>query len=195
MLLHPQGIKGPWKAGIVLDWHTVASQIIGQNEFGYPIFDNTRSEIGELLYQFKYRGDLSALDKIVQASIEYLREKTKGKFDLIISVPPSNPARTITSQIAQGLAVGLGTNYSGTALTKCKNTSELKSVSDPEQRKQILEGAFVADSLQLEGKVVLLVDDLFRSGATLEAASEVVIGQGNTKAVYALAITRTRVHR
>lgn len=195
MVLHPQGIRGPWKAGIVLDWHTVASQIIGQNEFGYPIFDNTRSEIGELLYQFKYRNDQSALVKIVQASIEYLGDKTRGKFDLIIPVPPSNPTRTITSQIAQGLADGLGAYYSGIALTKCKNTSELKSVSDPEHRKQILEGAFIADKLQLEGKTVLLVDDLYRSGATLEAASEAVIVQGNTKAVYALAITRTRVHR
>lgn len=195
MVLHPQGIKGPWKAGIVLDWHTVASQIIGQNEFGYPIFDNTRSEIGELLYQFKYKHDQSALEKIVGVSVEYLVDKTRGKFDLIIPVPPSNPTRTITSQIAHGLASGLGTSYSNTALTKCKNTSELKSVSDPEQRKQILEGAFCADRQQLDGKAVLLVDDLYRSGATLEAASEAVTEQGGAKAVYVLAITRTRVHR
>lgn len=195
MLLHPQGIKGPWKAGIVLDWHTVASQIIGQNEFGYPIFDNTRSEIGELLYRFKYKNDQTAIDKILQTSIEYLGDKTRGKFDLIIPVPPSNPTRTITSRIAQGLAAGLGTNYSGTALSKIKNTSELKSVTDPEQRKQILEGAFTADRLQLEGRTVLLVDDLYRSGATLEAATETVMSQGNAKAAYVLAITRTRVHR
>ena len=195
MVLHPQGIKGPWKAGIVLDWHTVASQIIGQNEFGYPIFDSTRSEIGELLYQFKYRNDQSALDKILQASIEYLGDKTKGKFDLIIPVPPSNPTRTITDRIAQGLAVGLGTNFSDTALSKVKNTSELKSVSDPEERKQILEGAFTADRLQLYERTVLLVDDLYRSGATLEAATEAVMSRGNAKAAYVLAITRTRVHR
>lgn len=195
MVLHPQGIKGPWKAGIVLDWHTVASQIVGHNEFGYPIFANTRSEIGELLYQFKYKNDPSALVKIVKAFIEHLGDKTRGRFDLIIPVPPSNPKRTVTSQIARGFAVGLGTNYSDTALTKCKNTSELKSVSDPGQRKQILEGAFIADKLQLENKTVLLVDDLYRSGATLEATSETVLTQGNPKAVYVLAITRTRVHR
>lgn len=195
MVLHPQGVSGPWKAGIVLDWHTVASQIIGQNEFGYPIFDNTRSEIGELLYQFKYRNDQSALQKILSASIEYLGDKAKGKFDLIIPVPPSNPARTVTIQLAQGLAAGLGAGFSNTALMKCKNANELKSVSDLEQRKQILEGAFRADRQQLEAKAVLLVDDLYRSGATLEAASEAVSAQGKAKVVYVLAITRTRVHR
>jgi competence protein ComFC len=195
MVLHPQGIKGPWQAGIVLDWHTVASQVIGQNEFGYPIFDNTRSEIGELLYQFKYRNDQNALQQIVRAAIEYLGDKVKGKIDMILPVPPSNPTRTVTSQIAQGLADGLHVGFSRTALTKSKNTNELKSVTDPEERKKALEEAFKADKQQLEGKSVLLVDDVYRSGATLSAATEVVTGQGKAKVVYVLAITRTRVHR
>lgn len=195
MMLHPQGIKGPWQTGIVLDWHTVASQVIGQNEFGHPIFDNTRSEIGELLYQFKYRNDQNALQQIVRATIEYLGDKVKGRIDVILPVPPSNPTRTVTSQIAQGLATGLGVSFSHTALTKSKNTNELKSVTDLEERKKALEGAFKADKQQLEGKSALLVDDIYRSGATLSATTEVVAGQGKAKAVYVLAITRTRVHR
>lgn len=195
MVLHPQGIKGPWKAGIVLDWHTVASEMIGQNEFGYPIFDNTRSEIGELLYQFKYRNDRNALQQIVRATIEYLGDKVKGKIELILPVPPSNPTRTVTSQIAQGLANDLHVGFSNTALTKVKNTSELKSVTDPEERRKVLEGSFKVDKQQLEGKSVLLLDDVYRSGATLITATEAVTGQGNPKAVYVLAITRTRVHR
>jgi len=195
MVLHPQGIKGPWQAGVVLDWHTVASQVIGQNEFGYPIFDNTRSEIGELLYQFKYRHDQNALQKIVRTVIEYLGEKVKGKIDVILPVPPSNPMRTVTRQMAQGLADGLHVGFSRTALMKIKDTNELKSVTDSEERKKVLEGAFKADKQQLEGKSVLLVDDVYRSGATLSAATEVVTGQGRAKIVYVLAITRTRVHR
>ncbi len=195
MMLHPQGVKGPWKAGIVLDWHTVASQIVGQNEFGHPIFDNTRSEIGELLYQFKYRGDQSALQKILSATVEYLRERAQGRFDLIVPVPPSNPTRTVTNQLANGLALGLGTGFSATALVKSKDTSELKSVSDPEVRKQILEDAFRADKQQVASKTVLLVDDLYRSGATLEAATAALTVQGGAKSVYVLAVTRTRVHR
>ena len=195
MVLHPQGIKGPWQTGIVLDWHTVASQVIGQNEFGHPIFDNTRSEIGELLYQFKYQNDQNALHQIVRATIKFLGDKVKEKINVILPVPPSNPTRTVTSQIAKGLADGLGVEFSCTALTKTKNINELKSVMDPEERKNALEGLFEADKQQLEGKLVLLVDDVYRSGATLSAATEVVAGQGKAKVVYVLAITRTRVHR
>ena len=131
MELHPQGVKGPWKAGIVLDWHTVGSQMVGHNEFGFPIFENMRSEIGEYLYQFKYKNDENALAAILRASIEYIGQKAKGKFDLIIPIPPSSPGRTVTSQIAEGLAVGLHTNFSSTALTKTRSTGELKSVTDP----------------------------------------------------------------
>lgn len=195
MELHPQGVNGPWKAGIVLDWHTIGSQVIGQNEFGHPIFDTTRSEVGELLYQFKYRNNQAALKKLVKVVVEFFGEKGKGKFDLVLPVPPSNSNRTVTAQIAQGLADGLDTAFSNDALTKVKSTSELKNLVDPEQRKQALAGAFKADKAQIEGKVVLLVDDLYRSGATLEAASQVVGAQGKAKHVYVLAVTRTRVHR
>ncbi len=195
MELHPQGISGPWKAGIVLDWHTVGSQIIGRNEFGFPIFDNTRSEIGEQLYRFKYKNDQNALADILKAAAQYLSAHSKGKFDLIIPIPPSHPTRTVTKQLAQGLAQGFSANYSDKALIKTKNTRELKSVTDPEIRKSMLAGVFQADTSKIRGKNILLVDDLYRSGATLESATEVIMTQGQAQAVYVLAITRTRVHR
>ena len=80
-------------------------------------------------------------------------------------------------------------------MSKTRSTGELKSVTDPEVRKQMLTGVFKVDRRQVDGKTVLLVDDLYRSGATLETAAEAVVAQSNSKAIYVLAITRTRVHR
>ena len=194
-MLHPQGLKGPWKAGIALDWHTIDSQKIGENEFGHPIFETHRSEIGELLFLFKYRNDKTALSKLLKIILEYLSEKVKGKFDLIIPVPPSNPSRTVTFDIGSGLASGLAIGFSDSALKKIKSTEELKSVTDPEIRKEMLSDAFLVDKTQVKNKSVLLVDDLYRSGATLEAVAEAVAAQGTPRAIYVLAITRTRVHR
>jgi competence protein ComFC len=194
-MLHPQGVKGPWKAGIVLDWHTVASKVIGENEFGHPIFDTERSELGELLFRFKYRNDQAALARMLWLCNDYLLRHASGKFEIVLPVPPSNSARIATRRVAEGIAVGLGLSYSNTALTKVKSTSELKSIADREVRKELLRNAFRVDGTQVEGKAVLLVDDVYRSGATLESAAEAIAAQGSPKALYVLALTRTRVHR
>lgn len=194
MTLNPQKINGPWRFGIVLDWHTVASNVVGENDFGHPIFDTTRSEIGELLYKFKYRSCLQALNQIIVLAMGKIGG-AKGKFDLVLPVPPSKPNRTVTQDIAAGLATGLAAPTSTTALIKVRATNELKYVNDPVRRKELLAGAFAADSTQINGKSVLLVDDLYRSGATLEAATEVAYAQGGASGVCVFAVTRTRVHR
>lgn len=194
-MLNPQGIRGPWKAGIVLDWHTVGSQVIGQNEFGHPIFETQRTEIGELLFKFKYRSDEAALDGLVTLALGFFRGRAQPKLDLVLPMPPSSAGRTVTKRIAEGLSRGLSVPCSDSALVKVKSTPELKSVSDPEVRKQMLEGAFRVDSAQIDGKSILLVDDLYRSGATLETAAEALAAQARPAAIYVLAITRTRVNR
>lgn len=178
----------------MLDWHTVDSKHAGENEFGHPVFDTTRSEIGELLYQFKYRSNGKALNQLLALAMERMA-RAKGKFDLVLPVPPSNPLRTITQQIAAGLAAGLSAPTSVTALIKVRATDELKSVADPARRRELLSGVFAADPAQIQGKSILLVDDLYRSGATLEAATEAAYAQGKASAVYVFAVTRTRVNR
>lgn len=194
MTLHPQGIKGLWKSGLVLDWHTIDSVCVGENEFGFPIFETTRSEIGELLYQFKYHNNQEALKLLLETACRYL-DKAKGKFDVVIPIPPSKPSRTVTAQIAKGLAKCLNAQYCGDILQKRASTEELKSVREPERREELLSKAFSISSSNISDQVVLLVDDLFRSGATLEAATKVVKKQGKAAAVYVFAVTRTRVNR
>lgn len=164
-MLNPQGIRGPWKTGIVLDWHTVGSQMVGHNEFGHPIFETLRSELGELLFKYKYRNDQSALAEILKVTIGYFAERAPGRIDLILPIPPSNPSRTVTKRIAEGLANGLKLAYSDSALLKIKGTIELKSVADLEVRKEMLRGAFQVNKAEVEGKSVLLLDDLYRSGS------------------------------
>ena len=192
--LHPEYVEGAWKKGITLDVQTLESHAVGEDELGRPVFNTRRSELGELLYLFKYQSDQRALEQILAIVTDHL-SKTKGRFDLIVPIPPSNPTRTVTQQIAAGLAAGLGAPTSTTAVTKVRATDELKSITDPTRRKELLKGAFAADPTQILGKSILLVDDLYRSGATLEAATEAAYARGGAKAVYVFAVTRTRVHR
>ena len=194
MTLHPQGIKGSWRSGIILDWHTIDSKCIGENEFGHPIFETTRSDIGELLYRFKYKNDKGALKELLSLTCKFL-VTTKGQFEVFVPIPSSNPKRTVTKQIARGLAQCLEGQYCDSAITKQGATEELKNVNDPDRRRELLSGVFRAAPEFLNGKIVLLVDDLYRSGATLEAATKVAYEHGHAKAVYVFAVTRTRVNR
>ena len=50
-------LKGDWTKGLAFDQHTLASVYLGDNAYGYPQFENTRSEMGELLYRLKSKGE------------------------------------------------------------------------------------------------------------------------------------------
>lgn len=58
-------LEGNWKKGIAYDLHTLSGEFLGQDEYGHDQFETKRSEMGELIYLLKYRGDVSAVGKIV----------------------------------------------------------------------------------------------------------------------------------
>lgn len=63
-------LVGNWEKGFALDKHAVSSTFIGYNEAGYPEYDTLRTEVGEALYQMKYRGDLEQSKKLAQEIYE-----------------------------------------------------------------------------------------------------------------------------
>ena len=50
-------IEGKWDLGYVLDKHVLSSIYTGDNAQGRAQFDTLRSEVGEALFQLKYRQD------------------------------------------------------------------------------------------------------------------------------------------
>ena len=112
---------------------------------------------------------------------------------MIVPVPPSNLQRRFQPVIEVGidLAKTLGIAFNATSLTKPKSTLQMKDLGDFSARVAALEAAFLSDR-ELEGKCVLLLDDLFQSGATMNVAARTLKNQGLVNSVYALALTRTR---
>lgn len=51
---------------------------------------------------------------------------------------------------------------------------------------------YAVDPIHTAGKGILLFDDLFRSGTTMNAITDVLMQQGKASVVRALTITRTR---
>jgi len=72
MKVNIQKIEGSWKLGFVLDKHVDHSEFLGTDQFGHDQFDTVRTEIGEAIFQLKYRNDLSQIDVLSSAFVENL---------------------------------------------------------------------------------------------------------------------------
>jgi competence protein ComFC len=166
--------------------------MIGYNEYGHPEFDTVRSDLGELVYRLKYKADKSVLSSIVEASTDFINT-WKIHPDVVVPTPPSRLQRAFqpVTEIASELAKFLGVALDTTSLRKIKPTAQMKDVGDFAARVSALETAFACGK-ELAGRRVLLVDDLFQSGATMNVAARILKQQGLSDRVYALALTRTR---
>ena len=189
--IHPKEIKGSWDQGYVLDVHTISSTMIGYNEFGHPEFDTLRSELGEMVYRLKYKGDKGVVALVVEAIGNFVKDWGIHP-DAVVPMPPSKqrsfqPVVEIAGELARSMNLPLRAD----SLRKTKATQQMKDVGDFGARVAVLEATFVSDEA-LAGKAVLLFDDLFQSGATMNVAARTLKGQGRAKSVYALALTRTR---
>jgi predicted amidophosphoribosyltransferase len=192
--IHPRKIRGKWAEGYALDLHTVSSTFVGHNAYGHPQFDSVRSEMGELLYKLKYGGSNAAVKSIAETAAKFLEEQWPIRLDLIVPVPPSNTGRKRQPvlEVAKELSVNSGIELCLSGVTKIKQTPQLKDIYDLKERVAALDGAFAVDRGKIAGKRVLLFDDLFRSGATMNTIAERLIEDGKAKIVYALTLTRTR---
>ena len=115
--------------------------------------------------------------------------------DAIIPVPPSNSGRRIQPviEIAKGVSFNLQIPVYRNVLAKVEETPELKDVFEYKQRLKLLKDAFaIEDVTKTSKKTILVLDDLYRSGATVDAIVRTLFAEGKVSKVYVLALTRTR---
>jgi competence protein ComFC len=185
-------LVGNWEKGLACDIHTLNSIYLGEDDYGNKHWDTKRSAMGQLVYELKYNNDKSAIAKI----IDLIHQKAEGfeKFDIIVPSPSTKMDRLF--QPVEEIAKALGAYHNIEvihALTKETGGVELKDVDDPEERKNLLEKYMkLAKKYDFSGKKVLLLDDLFRSGATLMAATKILYEQANAETVDVLTMTKTR---
>ncbi len=150
--------------------------------------------MGELVYRLKYQSDMEALAEIVVLLDDIQSIET---FDLIVPVPPTNKNRRVqpVPLIARALGERRNVEVREDLLTN-DGDAELKGISDPVERNARLKQAIKLNNPgAVAGKKVLLVDDLFRSGATLMVATDLLYRTGKARDVFVLTMTKTRSNR
>jgi competence protein ComFC len=186
--IHPEHIDGPWIDGFVLDRHVLSSRPIGY--LGEHMqFETTRSPLGELVYQLKYRSGKP--DDIVETAVAFVTERWGGVVDCVVPPPPSlHRTKQPAVVIAEGIAAHFGVSALPAATIKATATQQMKNVPLHE-RGPLLSAAIEAGSDSVESQRVLLVDDLWETGSTLRRVAE-VLGQMGASEIRALAMTRTK---
>lgn len=148
------------------------------------------------LHQLKYRRNLALGDALAGPLCAYARN-LGWPVDLVVPVPLGRKRMrergyNQVALLAMPLAERAGWGYAPAGLCRVRETRSQVGLSAGE-RKENMQDAFRADRLQVQGRTVLLMDDVATTGATLAACTAALLEAG-APAVYALTIARALPH-
>lgn len=192
--MNPIVLEGNWEEGYALDYHTLSSEYLGEDENGKAQFNTTRSKLGQLLFELKYRDNRENLKEIGQIIKPFLLQgNLKNSIDYIIPAPSSNKrnfqpvdgiCEVIGSLLNKGVVYGLLEKNSNSQ-SKNLDSIQKKAIQGSIQRKK-----------HFTSKVnILIVDDLYESGVTLKECVKLLREDKNINNIYVLTITKTKDRR
>jgi len=189
MSINPIEIIGNWNRGYILDRHVLKSVPLGENVYGHMEFDNTRSELGELLYLFKNQGKYDCLHDIMKMIKPFLDKWTElAEVDIVLPVPYTKPrSYQPAAEIAQAISKHLGVSYHDTVLENI-GTTQMKNTP---KTSRDLKGSIIAKIKATKPHTILLVDDLYDTGSTMSECVAVLKDDPKLKKIYVLAMTKT----
>ena len=191
MKVNVQQIFDKWDIGYSLDKHSISSVFIGNNEYGHPTFNTTRTEVGEALYQLKYNADHNKITMLAKQIVDSLGNYFQSA-TFIMPMPPSKP-RTLqpVKEIAKQVSILMDITYNDNVLEKTSCTDQMKNISSKEERVKTLCSAFKVNDVLADGKYnVLIMDDLYDTGSSLEAATITLKQYTKINKIFVATVTR-----
>lgn len=135
-----------------------------------------RTTIGELIYQSKpYHRAVSASNKknarkIAQLLAEFIsNHPSYNRSDLLIPVPfHGQKAFDLPLSLAENICPLVEIENGSHYVRKVRDTKAMKNASSEDEKFNLIRGAFeVVDQAALQGKRVIILDDIYQSGNTL----------------------------
>jgi len=148
------------------------------------------SNIGAAIHRSKYENGGDYPDFLLKLVLKAFRKKFgQEKFDLVISVPPTSSGdlvKNFANKVAQVLKFPISHNFQ-----KQRQTQEQKVFENSYLKSDNVKGAFTFSAPnEVRGKSVLLIDDIFDSGATMKEAGRLLTNFGAIK-IAPIVIART----
>lgn len=152
-------------------------------------------KIVTLIHNLKFH-NAKYLSEIFAKNLCELYKREKYNCDIIVAVPMTKKSVKYRGyNQAELLAIELGKllnlSVDVTHLVKIKETKQQVGLDFVERRNNLQNAFFVTDKTFFCGKNVLIVDDVFTTGATIESCS-IALNKAGAKGVFALTCAHTR---
>ena len=140
--------------------------------------------IRDAIRRYKFLGQWRYGKIFTMLLYEYLKDlHLEEKFDLVTMIPISRKrfierGYNQTEFLAKPLADMLGIDFNGNCIFKKRHNETQSSVGRSAQRYENVRDVYLADAAKVKGKSILLVDDVFTSGATMKSCAKELIEKG-----------------
>lgn len=160
------------------------------HERGWSLSYHGKTNIGKQVRASKYEGIGPFALSLVTRAVEVIRARYPlASIQGIVSVPPTKSGALVET-FARQIAEASGIAYLP-VMAKIHNTREQKALRNRLQKTANMQDAFsIRYTEHIAGATLLLIDDIYDSGATIRAAAQALM-QAGARAVYPLTITRT----
>lgn len=157
-------------------------------------------DVRESLHRYKFHGTPGYAGVYGALVADCIRERLRGRYDLISWVPLSRArlkerGYDQSKLLAEAAAAALGETAAVVVvktLEKTKNAAKQSTVGSAEKRRANIAGAYrVPNPALVAGRRVLLIDDIVTTGATLSECARTLRAAGAGEIVCA-ALARTR---
>lgn len=159
---------------------------------GFRAFASYDGVIRKAILQLKYHNAVG-LGRYLAGLLEVTYHRAGWDAEVVVPVPIGEMKReqrgyNQAERLAQPLAEALQLNYYPEALKRFHEISSQVGLNELERHANVRK-AFVATAKYVKGQKVLLVDDVFTSGATMQAAARELIEAG-AGLVWCLAVAK-----
>lgn len=156
---------------------------------GYAASYYGTSNIGAAIHRSKYENGGDFPDFLLNKTLSMFGKKFRDiKFDLVLYLPPTKSGdlvKNFTIKFARVINVPISH-----ALKKVRVTQEQKMFENSYSKHENVLGAFDIEDDIVKGKTILLIDDIYDSGATLKEVGSILTQKG-AKYIVPIVIAKT----
>ena len=147
-------------------------------------------DVRKSIHRFKFRGSVAYAEAYAKILASCIKDHVDVKYDIISWVPLSGKRKRLRGY-DQAMLLALATaleldDVAAETLVKPRDVQAQSELRGKEERSANIEGAYeVTDRELVEGKCLLLVDDIITTGSTLDECAKVLLSAGASKVICA----------